>query len=108
MSYSTDLLDKRVEIWNRSGGEQTALGKTSGSWKLSGYAWAGVTWNRGAKSMREGALDAYDTVMIRLRWRDDVDRDTRIKADGKMYAVETLQGDRRQNVIQLLCAEVQE
>lgn len=108
MGYSTDILDRRVKIMARTGGGQTDLGKSSGEWTEVCTVWAGVTWTRGAKALRAGALDAYDTVMVRMRWRADVNRDVRIVDGGKTYEVETLNGDRRQNVVQLVCREVQE
>lgn len=108
MGYSTDILNRRVKIMARTGGGQTELGKSSGEWAEVGTVWAGVTWTRGAKALREGALDAYDTVMVRMRWRGDVNRDVRIVDGGKVYEVDTMQGDRQQNVVQLVCHEVQE
>ncbi len=107
MAYSTTLLSKRVEIRNRKVSSTTALGLTSGDWEAVGMAWAGITWNRGAKAMREGALDAYDTVMIRMRWNALVSRDSRIVADGKVYEVDTMQSDKTADTMQLLCHEVQ-
>lgn len=107
MAYSTTLLNKRVEIQNRRESSNTALGMTSGEWETVGMAWAGVTWARGAKALREGALDAYDTVMIRMRWNELVSRDSRIVADGKVYEVDTMQSDKRSDTMQLVCHEVQ-
>ncbi len=107
MAYSTTILNKRVEIRNRKSASQTTLGKKSGEWETVGVVWAGVTWSRGAKAMREGALDAYDTVMVRMRWNELTNRDSRIVADGKTYEVETMQADKQQDIIQLVCHEVQ-
>lgn len=107
MAYSTTLLNKRVEIRSRKESSKTALGMTSGDWEAVGMAWAGVTWARGAKALREGALDAYDTVMIRMRWNALVSRDSRIVADGKVYEVDTMQADKMADTMQLLCHEVQ-
>lgn len=108
MAYSTDLLDKRVEIWNREEGAQTALGKQSGRYVCKGVAWAGLTWNKGVKAMREGALDAYDIVMVRMRWNPLVNRDTRIVCEGKTYEVDSLNSDKGQDVMQMTCHEIQE
>ena len=76
------------------------------TWTEVGQVWANVTWSRGVKAMREGALDAYDVVMIRMRWRDDITRDWRIAHQGKTYEIESLHSSREKNEVQITAHEV--
>ena len=67
---------------------------------------ASVVFNRGVKSMREGVLDAYDTIMVRMRWNDIVNRDSFIRYDGRVYQIESLNRNYRENILQVTCSEV--
>ena len=69
---------------------------------------AAKTWKHGAKAMREGALDAYDSVIFRMNWNNIVTRDSLLVCDGKTYQVLSLNGDRRQNEIEILAQEIVE
>ncbi len=65
-----------------------------------------MTWNKGVKALREGALDAYDTVLIRMRWNNIVTRDSRLQCDGVTYQIQSLHADRQDNTIQITATEV--
>jgi hypothetical protein len=64
------------------------------------------TFNKGTKSLREGALDAYDTVMFRCRFNKDIDRWCLLKYNGKWYQITSLQEDYQTNQIQILATEL--
>ena len=64
--------------------------------------WANVTFSKGVKSLREGSLDAYDTVMIRMRWNNIVQRDSLLVCEGKTYQVLSLDGEYQRNEIEKL------
>ena len=68
--------------------------------------WADVTWSKGVKALREGALDAYDTVLIRMRWNNIVKRDSRLQYDGVTYQIQSLHADKQDNTIQITATEV--
>ena len=55
--------------------------------------------------MHEGALDYYDTVMVRTRWTEDLTRDKFIEHEGVLYQIASLHGDKRANEIQIIAAE---
>lgn len=67
---------------------------------------ANVTWSKGVKALREGALDAYDTVLIRMRYNNVVTRKSRLKCDGVTYRIQSLYADRQENTIQITATEI--
>lgn len=109
MGYETGMMDRRVTILARKESEEGRFGRGSGGteWVEVATVWAAVDWSRGVKAMREGALDAYDVVMVRTRWRADLTRENRLKIDGKTYMIESLNADRRANKIQITAHEEQ-
>ena len=61
---------------------------------------------KGVKALREGALDAYDTVLIRMRWNNVVTRDSRLQHGGVTYQIQSLHADRQENTIQITATEI--
>lgn len=105
MAYSTGLLNDRVKILNKVRPTQGDFGATT-RYAEAAEVWAGVTWNKGVKSLREGALDAYDTIMVRMRYNSVVSRDSRLEHDGVTYQIQSLHRDRQDNTIQITATEV--
>lgn len=103
MAYSTGMLNKRVEILNKVTAEE--FGSTT-KYESVACVWADITWSKGTKSMREGALDAYDVVLVRMRWNTIVTRDSRLRHDGKTYQILSLNADRRENQVQIIAQEI--
>lgn len=101
--YSADILDKRVSILEPV--QATEFGETA-QYKCVATVWANVAWNRGLKSLREGALDAYDVVMVRMRYNDYVTRHCRLECEGRTYQIMQLNGDKRENKIQIIAQEL--
>jgi hypothetical protein len=58
------------------------------------------------KSLREGALDAYDTVIIRMRYNKIVTRDSLLVHDGRTYQIQSFHRDQRENIVQITAVEV--
>ena len=107
MGYSTGMMKYRVQVAKRATDESASFGKSGQpKYEILGTFWMGETFNKGVKAMREGALDAYDVVMIRMRWRDDITRDWRIVHDGKTYEIESLHSSREKNEVQITAHEV--
>ena len=98
MGYSSGILKYRVTILNKQ--VATGFGETT-SYQPAACVWADVTWSKGVKALREGALDAYDTVLIRMRWNNIVARDSRLQCDGVMYQIQSLHTDKQENTIQI-------
>jgi hypothetical protein len=57
------------------------------------------------KSLREGALDAYDTVIIRMRYNKIVTRDSLLVHDGRTYQIQSFHRDMRENIVQITAVE---
>jgi head-tail adaptor len=74
MAYTSGLLKYRVTILNKQ--VASGFGETT-SYPPAATVWADITWSKGSKALREGALDAYDTVLIRMRYNDIVTRESR-------------------------------
>lgn len=105
MAYSSGLLRDCVAILNKVLPTQAEFGNTT-AYEVVGTVPCRVTWNKGQKSLREGALDAYDTVMIRMRWNNKVTRDSRLLYNGKTYQIQSLNGNYQDNEIQITAIEI--
>lgn len=103
MAYQSGFLHNRVTIWNKV--VSTGFGDTT-SWQDVGTVWANVTFSRGVKSLREGALDAYDTVIVRMRYNKIVTRDSLLVHDGRTYQIQSFHRDLRENIVQITAVEM--
>lgn len=115
MSYSSEMLDKRIGVWsvdreNMDG--KSGRGSGGVRFKQTGCVCGSVKWNRGQRAMMEGALEAYDVVMIRMRYDDGyaagINKDCRLTCDGKTYQIHQMMDDRRDNVIQIIAQQTNE
>lgn len=105
MAYTSGILKNRVKILNKVSPTQADFGETT-SYAEAAEVWADVTWSKGVRSLREGALDAYDTVLIRMRYNDIVTRDSRLQHDGVTYQIQSLHRDYQDNTIQITATEI--
>jgi SPP1 family predicted phage head-tail adaptor len=107
MAYSAGMMNKRIKIARRVAAEMAAFGKNSAGQKyeLLGTFWASETWSKGVKALHEGALDAYDTVMFRMRYNADVDRWCLIQYQGRWYEIQSLNGEYQSNQLQITAIE---
>ena len=103
MTYTSGLLKYRVTILNKQ--VATGFGETT-SYQPAATVWADVTWKKGQKALNEGALDAQDTVLIRMRWNNIVTRESRLQCDGVTYQIQSLHADRQENTIQITATEI--
>ena len=71
-----------------------------------GEFWAAVDFKRGLKAMREEAVDAFDTLMVRMRYNKDIDRDCLIAYNGRCYNIQSLNEDFQQNIVQMTVIEL--
>ena len=108
MGYDAGLLNKRVTIAMRIKAEIGDFGIDGGGvkYKIVGTFWAGKQFNKGAKSLREGAVDAYDVVIFRMRWHNGFDRWALLKCQGKWYQIESFNDDYNDNMIQITAREL--
>ncbi len=108
MAYSTGMMNKRVKIAKRVDSEGGSFGRSSGGQKYTmlGEFWAAESFNKGVKSMREGAVDAYDTVMFRMRYHDEIDRWCLVQYHGRWYQIQSFNEDYQTNEIQITAMEM--
>lgn len=107
MAYSSDFLKDKVTIQNRTASRDGAFGREGGQFEDGATIHANVKWVKGIKALHEGAVDAYDTVMVRCRWREDLKRESRIKWKGRTYQIQSFYDDYEANEMQLTCVEIQ-
>ena len=107
MSYSTGMMNKRVWVAKRSSDTQESFGKAGHpKYELLGEFWVAEDFNRGVKSLREGAFDAYDTVMFRMRYNKDIDRWCLLQYQGKWYQIQSFNESYQDNQIQMTAVEL--
>ena len=108
MAYSAGMLNKRITIAKRVTGTTPISATDTGKacYEILATVWAAETWNKGAKAMQAGVLDAYDTIMFRMRYRADVDRWCLILYHGKWYQIQSLNGDYQDNQLQITATEL--
>ena len=101
-------MNKRIKIVKRVDSDGGSFGRSSGGQKytLLGEFWAAQTFNKGVKSLREGAVDAYDTIMFRMRYNADIDRWCLIQYHGKWYQIQSFNEDYQTNEIQITAKEM--
>jgi head-tail adaptor len=108
MAYSAGMMNKRIKIARRVAAEMGAFGKNSAGQKyqILGTYWGNQTFTKGAKSMHEGALDAYDTVMFRMDYRATIDRWCLIKCHDRWYQIQSIQPFQHRNEMQIIAVEM--
>jgi hypothetical protein len=101
------MLKHRVHVAKRATDESASFGKSGQpKYEILGTFWMGETFNKGVKAMREGALDAYDTVMFRCRYIKQLDRWCLLKFKGKWYQITSFNDDYQDNQIQITATEM--
>jgi SPP1 family predicted phage head-tail adaptor len=103
MGYSSGFLKHHVTILNKV--TATKFGETT-RYEKAVEVHADVSWSKGVKALREGTLDAYDTVLIRMRWNNIVTRDSRLQCNGVTYQIQSFHADRQENTIQITATEI--
>ena len=107
------MLNKRIRIAKRAEEQDKRQEKSSNFGKSGqpqyswlGWFWANESFSKGVKALQEGALDAYDTVMFRLRYTPCIDRWCLIWWRGKFYQIQTFHDDPEENQIQITAVEM--
>lgn len=108
MAYTTGMMNKRVTVAKRAADAASGYGKGAGGVRYSilGEFWAAEDFNKGIKSLREGAIDAYDTVMFRMRYHADIDRWCLIQYQGRWYQIQSFNANYQENQIQITAMEL--
>ena len=108
MAYSTGMMNKRITIATRVKQEMGDFGMGSAGleYQILGTFWAAEDFNRGTKALREGAVDAYDTVMFRMRYNAQIDRWCLIKYHVVWYQIDSFNASYHDNSIQITAREM--
>ena len=107
MAYSTGMMNKRVTVARRKGDAAATFGKAGQpKYEILGTFWMAEDFNKGVKSLREGAYDAYDTVMFRCRFNKHLDRWCLLKYNGKWYQIQSFNESYQENQIQITAIEL--
>ena len=110
MAYTTSILDKRITIQNRKEATTGKFGRYSQGveWEDTCSVWASVEWAKGLRTLREGAIDAYGCVVVRMRYNCMTNMRSRIVWEGVAYQIlpETFHADKHANTIQFTAQAV--
>ena len=98
----------RITVLNKTTGERQFGQKTS--YQRIGKLWATYRFNKGTKALREGALDAYSTVMFQLNYSGSaayaLKRDSLIEYKQRIYQIQSLNDDVEENKIVITATEM--
>lgn len=103
MAYQSGFIHNRVTIRNKV--VATGFGETTG-YQDAATVWANVSFSKGMKALHEGALDAYDTVIIRMRYNSIVSRDSHLVHDGREYQIQSFHRNYEENIVQITATEI--
>ena len=78
------------------------------SYRRAGKVFAAYKFNKGAKALREGALDAYNTVMFQLNFSSNINitRDCLVEFRDKIFQIQSLNDDPQANKIVITATEM--
>lgn len=105
MSYQRGFLRDRITLWNPTHKESEY-----GGWHLRyipmAKAWANVSFVKGQRALRNGEIDVYQTVMVRLDCHAMLTKRTRIEYDGRFWIIDSFNRDLGKNECQLTMFEI--
>ena len=103
------MRNHRITILNKVQPTEKAFGQKTG-YRREGSLNSSYEFNKGTRALREGALDAYDSVMFRLNFSGDVakkiTRESLIEMHGKIYQIQSLNEDYHDNKIIIRATEM--
>lgn len=107
MAQSSGFRNHRIHIMNRStdGGGDFGRNSAGRPYKYEITVWASVRFSKGVKSLREGALDAYDTLLIGMLYNAKITRESMLVYDGRTWQITSFNRDYQNNEIQITAVE---
>jgi head-tail adaptor len=105
--FNSGMRNHRVTILNKVSTKEKAFGEKT-AYKRDGSLWSSYEFSKGTKALREGALDAYDSVIFRMNFSANVTitRESLIECQGKIYQVQSLNEDHMENKIIVRATEM--
>lgn len=103
------MRNHRITILNKVQPTEKAFGEKTG-YQRDGSLSSSYEFTKGTRALREGALDAYDSVMFRLNFSGNVakkiTRESLIEMHGKIYQIQSLNADYHDNKIIIRATEM--
>ena len=103
------MRNHRVTILIKVAPAEKAFGEKTG-YRRAGTLWSSYEFAKGTKALREGSLDAYDSVIFRMNFSGEVakkiTRESLVECDGKIYQIQSLNEDHRDNKIIIRATEM--
>jgi hypothetical protein len=107
--FTSGMRNYRVTILNKMAPTEKAFGEKTG-YKRDGSLYSSYEFTKGTKALREGALDAYDSVVFRMNFSGNVankiNRESLIEMHGKIYQIQSLNEDHHDNKIIIRATEM--
>ena len=105
MSYQRGFLRDRITLWNPTR-KDSEYGAGYIKYTPMAKAWANVSFVKGQRAMRNGEIDVYQTVMLRLDCHAMLTKRTRIEYDGRFWIIYSFNRDLGKNECQLTMFEI--
>lgn len=105
MSYQRGFLRDRITLWNPTR-KDSEYGAGYIKYTPMAKVWANVSFVKGQRAMRNGEVDVYQTVMVRLDCHAMLTKRTRIEYDGRFWIIDSFNRDFGQNECQLTMFEI--
>lgn len=107
--FNSGMRNHRITVLNKVTPAGNVFGSTT-SYRREGSIQSSYEFSKGTKALREGALDAYDSVMFRLNFSGNVakkiTRESLIEMNGKIYQIQSLNADYHENKIIIRASEM--
>ena len=105
--FTSGMRNHRVTILNKVQPSERQFGEKTG-YRRDGSLWSSYEFSKGTRALREGALDAYDSVIFRMNFSANatITRESLIECNGKVYQVQSLNSDKRENKIIIRATEM--
>lgn len=107
--FNIGMRHYRITILNKVAPAEKAFGEKTG-YRKDGSLYSSYEFTKGTKALREGSLDAYDSVMFRLNYSGNVakliTRESLIQFKGKIYQIMSLNADYQENKIVIRATEM--
>jgi hypothetical protein len=108
MAYERGFLRDKLTIAKRATSQTPTSSTDTGRarYEILGTFNGNMTFNKGAKSMNEGAMDSYNYVMFRMDYRASIDEWCLIQCRGKWYQIQSLNGNHHDNQLQITAVKL--
>lgn len=107
--FTSGMRNHHVTILNKVAPAEKTFGEKTG-YRRDGSLYSSYEFTKGTKALREGALDAYDSVVFRMNFSGSVaskiTRESLIEMHGKIYQIQSLNADRQENKIIIRATEM--